>query len=281
MQNSRLIAMRQAPWITSGLVSLLVGVITIGLVSCEPEGAKPVARLAAVVNGTDEPLMTFAYKACDVVTIRYLRPLAVDAAPAQYPDPLLDNGVRRESIDASYVGGQLTSLMINDFMRNNVRRSRTYLAVYVDGQLAELTLSEEEPQRVGTPQNRDLRFFYDDLNRVDSIIYGTSFSAVFTYNDVGNITYAKYRDPELAKSTEEFYGYAGATGANPLAISPLQLLQPYAAYWSAQPVVRATFGLREYSHKFVEGRVTESSDLTFGDSSVVQKYEYDTKICPQ
>ena len=132
---------------------------------------------------------------------------------------------------------------------------------------------------MGAPLNRDLSYFYDDRGRVDLITYGRYYSASFTYDDADNITYAEYRDPDLEKSTKEFYGYAGAQGANPFVATPLKLVQPYASYWSAQPVVQATFGLRRYRHVAEGGRVVKSADLTIYDSLAVQRYLYSESSC--
>ncbi len=223
--------------------------------------------------------MTFEYDACDLVTITYLEPLAVDAAPAQYPDPLKDNSAVRERITCAYSGSLLRELQIVDELRNGTSRSRIYSATYDGDRLSQLILTEESPSRLGTPLNRDLRYFYDDRGRVDSIVYGLYYSAAFTYDEADNIVYATYRDPDLQKSTKEFYGYAGAQGANPLFPTPLKLVQPYASYWSAQPVVQATFGLRRYGHVAKSGRTVESVDLTIGDSLAIQRYIYSQSSC--
>lgn len=249
------------------------------IISCGKEESSTTRHLVAIEDRIGQTLMSFDYEGCDLIGIEYVQPLIVDLAPIQYPDPLRDNSVARERVTCRYSDGNLRQLTIIDELRTGVSRSRTYTAVYAEGKLSRLMLTEEIPARPGTPLNRDLSYYYDDKGRVDSIIYGLYYSAAYTYDESDNITYAQYRDPSLTKSTEEFYGYAGAQGANPLLATPLRLIQPYASYWSAQPVVQATFGLRSYGHVTESGRVVESVDLTIGDSLALQRYVYSDLSC--
>lgn len=259
-------------------LSMLIAV-SLALGSCEKSEAPITERLVGVEGADGGALMRFNYESCNLTSIDYVRPLSVNTAPTQYPDPLRDNSNDRKAIRCKYDAGRMTELQIVDLLRGGETRTRTYTATYVANKLTQLLLTDESPRRAGVTPNRDLGFFYDARDRVDSIVYGLYYSAAFTYDDNDNITFAEYRDPDLGKSTKEFYGYAGARGPNPFLNTPLRFVQPYASYWSAQPVVRATFGLREYAHTTEGGLVVESADLTLGDSLAIQRYIYEESPC--
>ena len=274
------LSVRQWPhYFAQRFLALLVALAMVGLSACGADDDPLRYRMIEIENAAGEPLLLFAYEGCRVSSVEYIGELVADSAPEQYPDPLVDNSRRRERIVCTYARDTLATLTIHDVLAGGQSRTRTYMAAYTGGRLTALLLTGETPARGGPALDRDLRYYYDARGRVDSITYGERFASAFRYDEDGNITRANYRNNFAGQVTKEFYGYAGESGPNPFLATPVRLLQPYASYWSAQPVEQATFGLRKYAHLIEDGRVVASTELTFGDSTAVQRYVYETTKC--